>query len=326
MSLLKSTRYAPDIYKNLNGILLLYKPPDITTREQSRFLRAHISDTLNQYEPRPLDKRLLIEGNFDEEKRVVEVPNLADHPLVAGPRYNPWELTMTCAPTTLSRRCSGINVLLIGDAARRYYVPMKRANLTSIYHISGCFGYITDSFFHDGKIIDKSNYKHIRSGRFDSVLSKIETSQHQRLFDSANVQLDSQEAYELAKAWPSRPPKMARWPVIYRIRCLHMKLPDFKIEVTVGNENETFLAQLPQDIGLMLKSGAYTKSIRRVKLGPFDVEDSLTDKEWDMRSIMNHLSVQSQQHSDLIELLRAHRKAMPIRTEHNLDFRTENKY
>lgn len=318
MSILKSTRYAPDIYKRLNGIILLYKPPDLSPTDYHQQFRHHLSDILNQYEPRPLDKRLSIEGGYDEEKRVVARPNLADHPLVVGPRYNPWELSLISAPPYLGTKSSGIDLMLMGTAAKQYLHLMRKSKLVNVYHITGCFGFITDTFFHDGKIQDKATYKHIRSGKMDAALSKIEASQQQRLFDAANVPLQSQEAYELAKAWPSRPARMSSWPVIYRIRCLHLKLPEFKIEVTISNPNEKFLAQLPHDIGLLLKSAAHTKSIRRVKVGPFDVNDALTDKDWDINSIINHLNVYHDQHPEIQRLFDNLYQARKIRVEHNI--------
>lgn len=321
MSLIQTTNYAPLISKALNGIFLAYKPAGIRGSEFVHELRERISASLNQYQPRPISKRLLIEGDFDEEKSIVEVPNLADHPLVVGPRNLPWEQKIGIVRPSLSVRSSGLLVLTLGSANKYFLNSMNRSRLISVYHISGCFGYATDNFFADGKIVDKATFKHIRSGRMDAVLSKIESTQRDRLFDSASVPLDSEEAYQLAKEWPSRPAHMANWPVIYRLRCIHLKLPDFKIEVTIGNESEHFLAQLSQDIGVMLKSNAYTKLIRRVKMGPFDVDSSLTVKDWDLQSIVNHLSLFNAKHKELHQLLRSYKLAMPVRTEYDPNFR-----
>lgn len=323
MALAKSTNYAPDIYKALNGIMLVHKPARLTTKELIVELRSRISDSLNRFAPRPLSKRIQIEGDFDEAKRIVEVPNLADHPLVVGPRFAPWELSLSTVKPILPYRSSGLNIVLIGDANQHYRVPMRRANLVSIYEITGCFGYMTDNFFHDGKIQDKTTYKHIRSGKLDATLAKIESTQNERLFDSASVPLDSEQAYQLAKAWPSRPPKMAKWPVIFRIRCLHLKLPEFVIEVTVMNETENFLARLTHDIGTMMKSSAYTKSIRRVMMGPFSVNDSLIDKEWDIQTIVNHLNIYEKKKDELHKMLKDHLSAMPVTS--SLDFATKRK-
>lgn len=285
--------------------------------ELSQELRERISSSLNEFTPRPLTKRLLIEGGVDEAKQIVEVPNLADHPLVVGPRYTPRELSLSCF-SPLGYRSSGLSVHVIGSVGNRRFRPiMLRTSFVNIYHLTGRFGYVTDNFFSDGKVQDKSTFKHIRSGRLDAALSRIESNQSERLFDSSNVPLDSQEAYELAKAWPSRPPKMATWPVIYRLRCIHLKLPEFKIEVTVCNENENFLAQLIHEIGQILKSAAYTESIRRIQVGPFSVNDSLTDRDWDLQTIIDHLYKNSLRDEELYEAIKSYRRAMPVRIQYN---------
>lgn len=302
MALVKSTNYAPDIFKALNGILLVYKPPRLASTQLVTELRERITDSLNERQLRPLSKRVLIEGGVDDEKSIIEAPNLADHPLVSGPRHLPWELKMSNVRPTLGFRSSGLSVILLGSANKFFLPKLMRAQLTNVYQITGRFGYVMDSFLYDGKITDKATFKHIRPGKIDGILARIESSQHERLFDSASVPLDSREAYELAKSWPSKPPQMANWPVIYRIRCIHFKLPEFKIEVTVSNENEGFLAQLTHDIGQMLKSAAYTESIRRVKLGPFNVDDSLTEKNWDLQSILDNLNVCSKRHLSPLKL------------------------
>lgn len=320
MSLNKSTKYAPDIYRALNGIALVYKPPGIKSSDFLQEFKERISESLNNYQPRPLSKRLLIEGDVDREKSLLEVPNLADHPLVVGPRYAPWEMKVGLVRPALATRSSGLLIFTLGNANKFFLKSMTNARMISIYHIAGSFGYATDNFFADGKIIDKATFKHVRSGKLDAVLSKIQSTQNERLFDAASVPLNSEEAYELAKAWPSRPPRMADWPVIYRLRCIHLKPPDFKLEVTIVNERDHLLAQLSQDVGLMLKSNAYTKSIRRVKMGPFNIDSSLTEKDWDLQSIINHLNVHNQRHKELHEILRGYKMAMPIKTRYEPDF------
>lgn len=312
MSLTKVTNYAPDIYKALNGILLVYKPPRVHYKEFIQELRNRISDDLNRYSPRPLAKRICIEGGLEDEKHVVERPNLADHPLVAGPRYMPWELSMSYIQP-LGYRSSGVSTFLIGSA-NRLQVKMKQIRLVNIYEIKAQFGHITDTNFYDGKVQDKTTFHHIKANKIDAALSRIEAVQYERLFDAANVQYGSEEAYQLAKAWPSRPPRMAEWPVIYRIRCTHFDPPHFKLEVTITNENEHFLAQISRDIGLMLKSGAFTNSIRRIKHGIFTIDQCLTEKDYDMQSIINNLAIHNSKIDDIRQFLQEHYRAIKVTT------------
>lgn len=319
MSLIKSTSYAPEIYRNLNGILLIHKQPNYHLKELVSEIQGRICDSLNQLEPRPLSRRLAITGDYGEEKSIVDVPNLADHPLVVGPRYSPKELYIKAVAPYLGFRSSGLTLLTLGRACGKYNQSIRLARLPNIYHVCGQFGFRTHNHFRDGNILDKNNYHKIRSGKLDSVLAKIENSQRDRLFDASRISIHSQEAYELAQSWPSKPAGMATWPVIYRLRCIHLKLPHFKLEVTVINESESFLAHLVNDIGIMMRSSAFTESVRRVKYGPFTIEDSFTEKQWDMQSIIDNLKMNHDRLGDIISLIRESRRSAAIRTEHRLE-------
>lgn len=312
MSISKFTNYAPDIYRALDGILIVYKPTRVSHKELTQELRLKISDLLNEYSPRPLANRVCIEGGLEEEKHVVERPNFADHPLVVGPRYLPWELSMSQIQP-LGYRSSGVSTYLLGSA-NRFVLKMRKVQFINIYHIRAQFGHITDTNFYDGKVQDKSTFHHIRANRVDAALSRIEAVQYERLFDAANVEHGSEEAYQLAKAWPSKPPRMAQWPVIYRIRCIHFELPHFKLEVTVTNENEYFLAQIPRDVGLMLKSAAFTHSIRRVKHGLFNIDRCLTEKDYNLQSIIDNLAIYNSRMDEIEQFLHDHSRAIKVTT------------
>jgi len=289
----RTTTYAPDIFNSLKGIILVHKPSGVLHKTLLNTLKEKISDELNEYDPRPLSSRLLIEGGHNEDKSLVQAPNLADHPLVSGPRYNPWDIKIFSPPPYLSLRSSGVTPIILGRSIGYYLRKFMRVSIVSSYHITGRFGHTTDNMFSDGNITDKHRYEHIRLPKIDRILSRIEGRQRDRLFEASSIPLDSQEGYELAKSWPSRPLKMARWPLIYRIRCIHLALPEFRIEVVVSNENENFLAHIIHDIGLALRSSAYTESIRRVKFGMFDICDSLTSCDWNIQSMLDNLKLHS---------------------------------
>lgn len=314
----KASNYAPDIYRALDGLLLVYKPVRMGSMELVQTLKERLSEKLNSFETREISKKLVILGGIDEEKRIVQVPNLADHPLVVGPRYVPWEIKIG-RPIPLGYLSSGLQVLTFGRANKYFLSRLMSTRLINVYQLTGKFGYITDNFFYNGKIQDKTTYKHVRHEKLDAALARIESSQQHRLFDSANVKLDSDEAYELAKSWPSRPPSMANWPVIYRLRCTHLNLPEFKIEVTCTNENTLFLSQLVHEVGLMLKTGAYTDSIKRIKLGPWDIKDSLLVDKCDLQTLVNHFDSHRPHYPEILKMLRESRMAGAIRTNHKPD-------
>lgn len=306
----KLTRYAPDVYNSLNGILLIHKPPNITHKDLLSEFRGRITSSLNELEQRPISNRLVFPNRGDGPP--IEVPNLADHPLVAGPRYLPWELSLLPIQPILPYRTSGLVVFAMGRSAK-FFTGYKKTSLLNVYQITGKFGYITHNNLEGGRILDRANFKNINADRIDRVLSRVESSQKTRLFETTHVPLQSQEAYELAKAWPTRPPTMAPWPIIYRIRCIHLDLPVFKIEVSVINENESFLAGICYDIGLLLKSAAFVTSIKRTRLGPFRIEDSLIDRDWDLQSVINNLTIHHGKFKQIHEIFRRFKNPVQIK-------------
>lgn len=301
MSVGFKTKYAPNVFKALDGVVNLYKPLSISGTQFISLIRERITDDLNQLQVRPVSSRVVITGKHGSKKKLVEQPNWADHPAVVGPRYVPWELPVFSSYSKkLSPKTSGVEPMLIGsDAIRRYKSSMREASFINVYNINAKFGFATNSHFDDGSIIDKTTYKHIKDYTLNRILDRISSDQRNRLFDAAAVPWHSDQAYLLAKSWPSKPAKAARWPVIYSLKCIEFNLPDFVIEVTVNNENEKFLAHLINDIGLLLRSSACVKSIRRVQCGPFKFKDSLTDQEWDLQSLINNIYDNKKYLSDL---------------------------
>lgn len=317
-----ATRYAPDIYKHIDGIVLIHKPANFGPKEFTQEIRHRLTDELNELQPRPLSTILVPEDGCQLfESKLIEKPDLSDHPLVVGPRYVPWELSLLPFRPRLSYRSSGVEAFALGHACTRYRNRIMRSKFVNVYHVTGKFGYMTTNCFNDGKILDKTKYSHIRPSKLDRVLSRIETAQNQRLFDSSNVVLSSQEAYELAKAWPSKPPRMADWPVIYRIRCIHLKLPEFKLEITISNESEEYLSQLIHEVGILNRTTAYTELIRRVKLGIFTIDDSLAHRDWCLQSFMDNIQMQERRKDLINDMFIETRLATTVRTEYKYDTR-----
>lgn len=317
-----TTQYAPDVYKSINGIVLINKPAKFGFKELSQEIRERLTDELNQLQPRPLSTIVVPENvGGKNTTSLIENPDLADHPLVVGPRYVPWELSLLPFKPILSYRSSGVTAFALGHACTRYGTRIKTSKLINVYHVHGKFGYMTSNCFSDGKIMDKTKYDHIRAAKLDRVLSRIETAQVQRLFDTTNIQLNSREAYELAKAWPSRPPRMANWPVIYRIRCIHLRLPDFKLEITVSNETDDFLAQLIHEVGILNRSSAYTDLIRRVKLGLFSIDNCLTNSDWNLQSFMDNINLHERSKNQIGEMFKQTKIATSVRNEYRPDIK-----
>lgn len=291
------TSYAPDIFRALKGIACIYKPALLSGSKTIDIIQDLLAEELNQYEPRPLAKRLVY-SQVQGQDTFTEGPNWADHPLVVGPRYLPWEIKMSIpcnlnrGPAGMPPKVSGVACLLIGrKIVQNYTVSILQSKFISIYHIKVLFGYSTSTFFSDGSITDRSNYKHIYKHNIESILQRIKVSQKQRIFEASNVPRSSDEAYELAKAWPRlRPKRMARWPIIFDLKCLEFKAPYMTLEITSSEETVDFLGHFVHDLAELLKSKACVESIRRIKYGPFELDNALCDRDWNLQAFVNSIN------------------------------------
>mgnify|MGYP001686866262 CR=1 FL=1 len=88
-----------------------------------------------------------------------------------------------------------------------------------------------------------------------------------------SIEIDGKRAYDLARKgkdfeMPSR--KVT----IYDIKILSYTYPELVIETKVSSG--TYIRTLASDIGDKLKTGAYTKELRRLTVGKYNVKDAKT--------------------------------------------------
>lgn len=243
-------------------------------------------------ECRPVRDRIEITGEFscqNENDFNVEIkPNLADHPLVSGPRYSPKQIGLKFVnnPGWYS---SGIMVGFIGPSA---YKANKfiQYNLPRLYEIKGEFGLASLNYRDDGKVRLKSTYKHINGTLFQKILSKIEAAQRSLMFKAVNVDIRSEEAYQIALNGLSKYlTNRNTMPIVTAIKPISFNLPNFTIQIECFNEQEIFLAELINEIGIALKSAARCTGIRLIQLGPFTVEHSLLQKHWTLENLIENI-------------------------------------
>ena len=126
---------------------------------------------------------------------VSSVPNLADHPLVSGPRYAESHISLRLLNNP-GWYGSGVVVGLIGPTAYKGN-RFARHRFPKIYELKGELGFMTDNFRDDGKVLAKTSWKHIKREYYDRVLAKIEATQRAQMFKVAGVDLRSEDAYKM---------------------------------------------------------------------------------------------------------------------------------
>ncbi len=169
---------------------------------------------------------------------------------------------------TLDYFASGLMVLTLGKATRltEYFQGLDKE-----YIATGELGKITDTYDRQGKIIEEKECNISEEELKDIILSFVKTYPQLPPPYSAK-KIEGKRAYQLAKKGlevPLKPKEVT----IYSIEIIDISLPFFTIKVHCSSG--TYIRSLIKEIGDEAGCGAYTTSLRRTKVGEFDVKDAL---------------------------------------------------
>ncbi|XP_052037984.1 pseudouridylate synthase TRUB2, mitochondrial [Apodemus sylvaticus] len=271
----------------LQGLFAVYKPPGLKWLHVRETVELQLLKGLNAQQPPAPKQRLRfllgpVEGSEEKKLtlRATSVPSLTSHRLVRGPAFTNLKIGVG---HRLDVQASGVLVLAVGHG-RSLLTDISDAHLTKDYTVRGLLGKATDNFCEDGRLIEKTTYDHVTRERLDRILAMIQGSHQKALVTYSNLDLKSQEAYEMAVRGVIRP--MSKSPMlITAIRCLHFAPPEFLLEVQCVHETQQQLRKLVHEIGLELKSTAVCTQVRRTRDGLFGLDDALLRTQWDLHNI-----------------------------------------
>nr|CAG4639394.1 EOG090X0AGI [Daphnia magna] len=296
MAVSTSVKTIREAWFQLNGVMCLYKPTQISWKQMRNTLAFNISRDINELEQDAPRKYVKIESLTDGTNvdlpapasySVTTIPNLADHELVRGPAILADDLRLQPG-NLLGFRTAGVVVVGLNKGNRSLH-NLNLSRPTSAYHIKSQFGLATDSHWDDGKVWEKTTFIHISRDKLDRMLASIQASNQKKMFEYCGVDPQSQTAYELASKGLLRPAVNGP-PLIYGIKCVHFNPPDFTLEIHCVNENEQYMAALIHDLGLSLKTTAVCQQIRCIRYGCFTVDDALLRKHWSLEYLPDHMS------------------------------------
>ncbi|XP_059514182.1 pseudouridylate synthase TRUB2, mitochondrial isoform X2 [Myotis daubentonii] len=252
----------------LHGLFATYKPPGLHWKHLRDTVELQLLKGLNAGKPPAPEQRVRfllgpVEGSEEKELTLTatSVPTLTNHPLVLG----------------------------VGQG-RSLLTDMYNAHLTKDYTVRGLLGKATDDFREDGRLVEKTTYDHVTREKLDRILAVIQGSHQKALVTYSNLDLQTQEAYEMAVKGLIRP--MNKSPMLITgIRCLHFAPPEFLLEVQCMHETQKQLRRLVHEIGLELKTTAVCSHVRRTRDGFFTLEDALLRTQWDLHSIQDAIQV-----------------------------------
>ncbi|RLW00382.1 hypothetical protein DV515_00008861 [Chloebia gouldiae] len=176
-----------------------------------------------------------------------------------------------------------LRVLGIGHG-NKLLTDLYNCHLTKVYTVGGLFGKATDDFSDTGNLIEKTTFDHITREKLERILAVIQGTNQKALLMYSNIDMKTQEAYELAVKGLIRPMGKSP-PIITAIRCLQFALPEFQLEIHCLHETQQYLRKMVHEIGLELKSSAVCTQVRRIRDGVFTVDDALPRTQWNLQSI-----------------------------------------
>ncbi|ESN95538.1 hypothetical protein HELRODRAFT_114688 [Helobdella robusta] len=278
---------ASSLYEALNGVFSVYKPAGKSLFQVIQSLKLNLAKELNKLPCRPMRQRLVIDdGNLP---MITTVPDLSDHVLVVGKRFIEDDIELSCVDA-MNKASSGVTIFGIGRGVSLIR-PICKAKYMKVYHVTGELGLATSSCWVDGRVIERSTFHHLTAARMDRVVAGIQSGHQKHMFKASGVDLQSEEAYQLACRGLLRPIHHLMGPVIYGMRCIHFEPPLFTLEIHSINETCDYLSDLVHNIGIELRTNAACSKLRRIRHGRFHLRNTLLLKHaCDPEHLANQIS------------------------------------
>lgn len=277
---------ARSLFKALDGVFHVYKPPDMHYNSMRETIIQNLCRDLNNMPGRRKMKYVAIEGETNKSMKVIVRNSYADHPLVVGPRYQVNDFKLA-AIKIMKQEVSGVIACGINRGNRLIH-ELRQAKSTRFYRVKGLLGQATNTYFHTGKIVEKSTYNHIRRGHIDKICSSMQSSHQRKMFELCGVDIQSQAAYELAIKGPLRPAD-PNIPMIYAIKCTDFSPPHFTLEIACVNEDDMYLKTIIHELGMQLRSTATCTQILCLQDGLFTIDNALLPKHWTLKNIIENM-------------------------------------
>ncbi|KAI1723431.1 putative tRNA pseudouridine synthase 2 [Ditylenchus destructor] len=224
-------------------------------------------------EPHPKSQALVVVG---KRKQL----DYSLHPLVVGKIFRPEDIHIEQLQD-LGKASSGVCLLGINDGCDELESIRERAWLND-YSLEGEFGRESHEHRIKGREVAQASFGHVTRKHIERFLSKTRMQYKRVSFEFANADLQSQEAFELARQGS---------PIVYNVELKTYRPPNFRLNMQVTGETDVFLRGFIHETGCSLETTACPRSLRRSRQGPFNVEHALLDKYFHLVSILKNIQM-----------------------------------
>lgn len=168
---------------------------------------------------------------------------------------------------TLDPFATGLLILLTGKMTKKSHEFLK---LDKVYEATLKLGFVSSTGDPEGEI-KKLNDNSIEINKIKKTIKTFIGEIEQTPPKFSAIKINGERAYKLARKnkefeVPSREVE------IYSIDILDYHYPELKIRTHVSSG--TYIRTLAEDIGKKLGTGAYLISLRRIKIGNYDIKNA----------------------------------------------------
>lgn len=170
---------------------------------------------------------------------------------------------------TLDPRASGVLVLCLGPATR---LSEYLSSSTKLYEAKVRFGESTETYDAEGATTSSTG-EAPTDAEVEAALEMFRGEIQQVPPPYSAIKLQGKKAYELARQ--GKPVELeARSVTVYELTKLQYDPPELSIRVECSAG--TYIRSLAHDLGETLSTGAHLAALRRLRAGPFGLEEAVT--------------------------------------------------
>ena len=274
------------IYSCLKGLICLHKPSGMPVGTLLSDLNNRIMKELNDSNPE-YQRRMETNRNIQEQGGLLDY---SSHPLVLGDTFGDQDVELQIV-NAVSDFSSGLVLVTVNDLPSTQI--LQDAILPKQYILSLILGRATNNSLSHGKVLEKSSFAHLKNRPqiLEKTLAQVRSAHQRDAFKQAGVNIQSQEAYELAVKGLVKPTsEQEGYTIVYGLECVDFDLPHVKLKVTCINESPIYLAELCAELGLKLRTNAVLDRLHLLRYGPFSSENSLLLKHVNLQNILYNIN------------------------------------
>lgn len=184
---------------------------------------------------------------------------------------------------TLDPFAEGILIILVGNATK---LQSKFMDMAKTYIGTLKLGETSSTYDVEGNIKNQMSNVKIDENLLQTTVKTFIGEIEQVPPIHSAIKVNGERAYKLA--WQGiKPDLKPRKIKIYNIRIINYEYP--RLEIEVDCSRGTYIRSLAHDIGQKLGCGAYLEKLTRIKIGKFNIENSIKIDELNFKNWTNKI-------------------------------------